>query len=66
MTRKEKFARFIAGIIVFGPIYGMGMFFFSESGFNWVETLLVSVLWSAGMVVFESFWQKLKPTKSES
>ncbi|MEX2478614.1 MAG: hypothetical protein WD357_09275 [Gracilimonas sp.] len=58
MTRKEKIGRFIAGIIVFAPIYGIGMYIFSD--FDWIETLFVSVLWSAGMVVFESWWQKRK------
>jgi hypothetical protein len=60
MSRKEKFTRFIAGVIVFAPLYGSGMYFFSDTGFDWLETLFVSVLWSAGMVVFESWWQKRK------
>jgi|AntRauTorcE11897_2_1112592.scaffolds.fasta_scaffold00445_12 hypothetical protein len=60
MIRKEKFARFIAGIIVFAPIYGIGLYIFSENGFDWLETLFVSVLWSAAMVVFENWWQKRK------
>ncbi|MCH2451266.1 MAG: hypothetical protein MK198_14130 [Gracilimonas sp.] len=63
MSRKEKFARFVAGIIVFAPIYGIGMYLFSDTGFDWIETLFVSVLWSAGMVVFESFWQKRSADK---
>lgn len=66
MTKKEKLARFIAGIIVFYPIYGSGMYIFSDGGFNWVETLFVTVFWSAGMVVFETIWRKIKPTKKES
>ncbi|MAL17890.1 MAG: hypothetical protein CL670_12250 [Balneola sp.] len=66
MKRKEKFGRFVGGIIVFAPIYGVLMYIFSDTGFDWIETLLVSVLWSAGMVVFESFWQKRKkPSDSQ-
>ncbi|MAO63370.1 MAG: hypothetical protein CL666_00060 [Balneola sp.] len=66
MTRKEKIARFIAGTILFIPIYAGGMFFFSDTGIDWVETILISLMWSAGMVVFEILWQKRKPANSES
>lgn len=64
MTRKEKLARFVAGIIVFAPIYASGMYLFSDTGFDWLETVVISVLWSAGMVVFEMFWQKRSADKT--
>ncbi|HET8865978.1 MAG TPA: hypothetical protein VFM80_09810 [Gracilimonas sp.] len=64
MTRKEKFARFIVGIILFIPIYASGMYFFSETGIGWVETILISVMWSGGMVVFEICWQKRSTNKT--
>lgn len=60
MERKEKFARFIAGIILFIPIYASGMYFFSDTGIDWVETIIISVMWSGVMVVFETLWQKRK------
>jgi hypothetical protein len=66
MTKKEKLARFIAGIIIFTPIYASGMYFFSDTGIDWVETIIISVMWSGGMVVFETLWRKIKPTKEES
>ncbi|MFP8489364.1 hypothetical protein ACKGJO_09710 [Gracilimonas sp. Q87] len=66
MTQKEKLARFIAGIIVFAPFYGIGLYFFSDTGFEWFETLFVAVFWSAGMVIFETLWRKIKPIKNES
>jgi len=58
MSKKEMLARFIVGVILFGPFYGIGLYIFSDSGFSWFETVFVSILWSAGMVLFEIFWQK--------
>lgn len=66
MTKKEIVSRFIVGIIVFGPIYASGMYFFSDTGFSWFETIFVSVLWSAGMVVFEYFWNRIEFNKRQS
>jgi hypothetical protein len=64
MSKKEMAGRFIAGVLVFGPLYGLGLYIFADTGFSWFETIIVSVLWSAGMVIFETFWQKLKkPSK---
>lgn len=64
MSKKEMLARFIVGIMVFGPIYGIGLYIFSDTGFTWFETVFVSILWSLGMVLFETFWQKWKkPSK---
>ncbi len=66
MSKKEMVARFLVGIIVFGPLYGIGLYIFSETGFTWFETIFVSVLWSLGMVLFENFWQKWrKPSKPQ-
>jgi len=66
MTRKEKFAHFIGGILVMAPIYAGILYFISGTGIDWIQTILFAVLWSAGMVVFENWWQKRKVSSEES
>ncbi|MEQ9280579.1 MAG: hypothetical protein RLN83_13875 [Balneola sp.] len=65
MSTREKIARFVSGILIMFPVYGFGLMMFTDAGFEWKQSLFVSVGYSFCMLWVE-VWLKRRQAQKEA
>lgn len=59
MGKKERYITFVTGTIIFFLVYTLIQYLFREQEIDLFTNLIISVLWSGGMLAFE-VWRKKK------
>ncbi len=59
MAKNQKYISFIVGAIIFFLVYTVTQYLFMEGEINIVANIVIALIWSAGMLAFET-WRKKK------
>lgn len=59
MDRKQKYISLITGAFIFFLVYTLIQYLFTDQDIDLFVNLIISILWSAGMLAFE-VWRKKK------